>query len=165
MGKCWHFIWVHDGFMRMVFKVLWQSMGETQHLKGPVKKWKWLHRCLWIPPVSIELFSQTLLACVVLDLEISPSCGCLWLQQADWLLAAVQCWRTPTWNKNINTDDIKALHMWARPLSHHYIISVNAFAGTSLVVQWLRLLTPNAGGTVSTPSQGTKISHAAQCSK
>ena len=32
--------------------------------------------------------------------------------------------------------------------------------GTSLVVQWLRLCAPNAGGTGSIPGQGTKIPHA-----
>ena len=33
--------------------------------------------------------------------------------------------------------------------------------GTSLVVQWLRLCTPNAGGLGSIPGQRTKIPHAA----
>ena len=33
--------------------------------------------------------------------------------------------------------------------------------GTSLVVQWLRLRVPNAGGVGSIPGQGTKIPHAA----
>jgi hypothetical protein len=33
--------------------------------------------------------------------------------------------------------------------------------GTSLVVQWLRLHAPNAGGPVSIPGPGTKIPHAA----
>ena len=33
--------------------------------------------------------------------------------------------------------------------------------GTSLVVQRLRLCTPNAGGPRSTPGQGTKIPHIA----
>ena len=32
----------------------------------------------------------------------------------------------------------------------------NAGGGTSLMVQWLRLLTPNAGGPGSTPGQGTR---------
>ena len=32
--------------------------------------------------------------------------------------------------------------------------------GTSLVVQWLRLLAPNAGGMGPIPGQGTKIPHA-----
>ena len=36
-------------------------------------------------------------------------------------------------------------------------------AGTSLAVQWLRLHTSTAGGTVSIPGQGTKIPHAALC--
>ena len=31
--------------------------------------------------------------------------------------------------------------------------------GTSLVVQWLRLCAPTAGGTISIPGQGTKIPH------
>ena len=35
--------------------------------------------------------------------------------------------------------------------------------GTSLAVQWLRLHTPNAGGTGSIPGQGTKIPRVAQC--
>ena len=30
------------------------------------------------------------------------------------------------------------------------------FSGTSLVVQWLRLLTSNAGGMASIPGQGTR---------
>ena len=34
--------------------------------------------------------------------------------------------------------------------------------GTSLVVQWLRLHTPNGGGTGSIPGWGTKIPHATQ---
>ena len=34
--------------------------------------------------------------------------------------------------------------------------------GTSLVVRWLRLCAPNAGGTVSIPGRGTKIPQAAQ---
>ena len=33
--------------------------------------------------------------------------------------------------------------------------------GTLLVVQWLRLCTPNAGDTGFIPGQGTKIPHAA----
>ena len=37
----------------------------------------------------------------------------------------------------------------------------NTGAGTSLVVQWLRLRAPNAGGPGSIPAQGTKIPHAA----
>ena len=32
--------------------------------------------------------------------------------------------------------------------------------GTSLAVQWLRLCTPNAGGTGSISGRGTKIPHA-----
>ena len=35
-------------------------------------------------------------------------------------------------------------------------------AGTSLVVQWLRLHAPTAGGAGLIPGQGTKIPHAAQ---
>ena len=34
-----------------------------------------------------------------------------------------------------------------------------------VVVQWLRLHTPNTGGTGSIPDQGTKIPHAMQCSQ
>ena len=34
--------------------------------------------------------------------------------------------------------------------------------GTSLVVQWLRLLAPNAGGMGPIPGQGTKIPQATQ---
>ena len=34
--------------------------------------------------------------------------------------------------------------------------------GTSLVVHWLRLCAPTAGGTGSIPGRGTKILHAAQ---
>ena len=36
----------------------------------------------------------------------------------------------------------------------------NKICGTSLVVQWLRLCTSNAGGTGSFPGSGTKIPHA-----
>ena len=36
---------------------------------------------------------------------------------------------------------------------------------TSLVVQWLRLSIPNAGGAGSIPGQGTKIPHAVCCTK
>ena len=37
--------------------------------------------------------------------------------------------------------------------------------GTSLVVQWLRLCTPSAGGMCSIPGQRTKIPHAMQHSQ
>ena len=37
--------------------------------------------------------------------------------------------------------------------------SHTAVHGTSLVVQWLRLCTPNAGDTGSSPDWGTKIPH------
>ena len=37
--------------------------------------------------------------------------------------------------------------------------------GTSLVVQWLSLCTPTAGGAGSIPGWGTKVPHAAQRSK
>ena len=37
-----------------------------------------------------------------------------------------------------------------------------AARGTSLEVQWLRLLASNAGGAGSVPGQGTKIAHAAR---
>ena len=33
---------------------------------------------------------------------------------------------------------------------------INAFLGTSLVVQWLRLCAPNAGGPGLIPGQGTR---------
>ena len=36
-------------------------------------------------------------------------------------------------------------------------MSQNYISGTSLVVQWLRLHAPNAGGPGSIPGQGTKI--------
>jgi len=39
-------------------------------------------------------------------------------------------------------------------------VKTRASRGTSLVVQWLRLCAPNAGGTGSVLGQGTKISHA-----
>ena len=38
----------------------------------------------------------------------------------------------------------------------------NTVVGTSLVVQWLRLCAPNAGGVGSIPGKGTKIPHATQ---
>ena len=37
--------------------------------------------------------------------------------------------------------------------------------GTSLAVQWLRLRASTAGGMGLIPGQGTKIPHAARCSK
>ena len=37
--------------------------------------------------------------------------------------------------------------------------------GTSLTIQWLRLCTPNAGGTGSIPSQGDEDSHMSTCYK
>ena len=37
--------------------------------------------------------------------------------------------------------------------------------GTSLVVQWLKLCSSNAGVMGLTPGQGTKISHDPQCQK
>ena len=39
---------------------------------------------------------------------------------------------------------------------HLFTIVNNASTGTSLVVQWLRLCTPNAGGPGSIPGQGTR---------
>ena len=41
----------------------------------------------------------------------------------------------------------------------------NIISGTSLVVQWLRLCAPNAGGMGSIPGLGTKIPHAVWCSQ
>ena len=38
-------------------------------------------------------------------------------------------------------------------------LSIKTSVGTSLAVQWLRLLALNAGGTGSIPGQGTKIWH------
>ena len=40
---------------------------------------------------------------------------------------------------------------------------LNGILGTSLVIQWLRLQAPNAGGTGLTPDQGIKIPHTTQC--
>ena len=37
--------------------------------------------------------------------------------------------------------------------------------GISLVIWWLKLYVPNAGGVGLIPGQGTKIPHAAQCLK
>ena len=37
------------------------------------------------------------------------------------------------------------------------------FLGLPLVVQWLRLQAPNAGGTGLIPDQGIKIPHTTQC--
>ena len=37
--------------------------------------------------------------------------------------------------------------------------------GTPLAIQWLRLCTPNAGGTGSIPSQGDEDSHMPTCCK
>ena len=39
-------------------------------------------------------------------------------------------------------------------------IYLKAYTGISLVVQWLRLCLPNAGGVGSIPGQGAKIPHA-----
>ena len=39
------------------------------------------------------------------------------------------------------------------------------FLGTSLVVRWLRLCTTAAGSKGSSPGLGTRIPHAAQCSR
>ena len=41
--------------------------------------------------------------------------------------------------------------------------SLQLRVGASLLVQWLRLCAPSAGGAGSIPGQGTKISHAAWC--
>ena len=41
----------------------------------------------------------------------------------------------------------------------------NKTAGTSLVVQWLRLCAPKAGGTGSIPGRGTNIPHDMQRSQ
>ena len=40
------------------------------------------------------------------------------------------------------------------------MVHLNYIRQTFLVVQWLRLLAPNAGGLGSIPDQETKISHA-----
>ena len=45
------------------------------------------------------------------------------------------------------------------------IVNQDGNIRTSLVVQWLRLCAPNAGGTGSTPGQGTKILHASRPSQ
>ena len=45
------------------------------------------------------------------------------------------------------------------------VVKGTDFQGTSLTVQWLRLYTPNVGGTGLIPGQGAKIPHAAQCSQ
>ena len=38
----------------------------------------------------------------------------------------------------------------------NHMEKLNPLLGTSLVVQWLRLCTPNAGGLGSIPGQGTR---------
>ena len=47
-------------------------------------------------------------------------------------------------------------------LGEPYLDTFKFNLGTSLMVPWLRLHTPNAGGTGSIPGRGTKILHAAQ---
>ena len=42
----------------------------------------------------------------------------------------------------------------------HVILKINKFVGTSLVVRWLRLRVPNAGGMDPVSGWGTKTSHA-----
>ena len=51
--------------------------------------------------------------------------------------------------------------------AHHAFMWIQNFkgAGTSLVVQWLKLCTFTAGGTGSIPSQGTVILQASWCSQ
>ena len=45
---------------------------------------------------------------------------------------------------------------------HKNVLFKNIQAGTSLVVQWVRLCAPTAGGTGSVPGGGTKIPHVTQ---
>ena len=40
-------------------------------------------------------------------------------------------------------------------------VSFKQYLGTSLVVQWIRLCVPNAGGSGLIPAQGTRLPHAA----
>ena len=51
------------------------------------------------------------------------------------------------------------------PLHTHWSGPLKTQVRTSLVVQWLRLCTSNAGGAGLIPGQGTKIPHAVVCSK
>ena len=56
-----------------------------------------------------------------------------------------------------NSQDMKAILM-----SIDRWIDKENMVGISLVVQWLRLSTSEAGGKSPIPGQGTKISHAAK---
>ena len=49
---------------------------------------------------------------------------------------------------------------WSGWRATQEFIKTQVIHGTSLVVQWLRLHIPHAGGTGSIPSRGTKIPHA-----
>ena len=51
------------------------------------------------------------------------------------------------------------------PSHTHWSGPLKTQVRTSLVVQWLRLCTSNAGGAGLIPGQGTKIPHAVVCSK
>ena len=72
-----------------------------------------------------------------------------------------------TWTDMIDPGQVRN----ALDIDRQNICSTNAFSlkpndqGTSLVVQWLRLYTPTAGGTGSIPSQRTKILHIARQKK
>ena len=46
------------------------------------------------------------------------------------------------------------------PPSHPHLAFKNALLGTSLVAQWLKLYSSNAGGADSMPGQGTRIQNA-----
>ena len=50
------------------------------------------------------------------------------------------------------------------PLREEYSQRKQILEGTSLVVQWLGLHGPNAGGTGLTPGRGTGVPHASACS-
>ena len=90
----------------------------------------------------------------------------LWLkpEQPSWTMR----WRTqdkrilnsqPCEAAILNSNHFWILYMWE---GEYFPPCLNyATFGTSLVLQWLRLCSPNAGGLSSIPGQGSKILHAA----
>ena len=69
----------------------------------------------------------------------------MFLAFSSFLVASGITWFVATWLQSTTT--------WST--SYLYVLSIRTPVGTSLVVQWLRLLAPNAGGPGSTPGQGT----------
>ena len=92
------------------------------------------------------------------DLEI----GVMGNSNPETIQASYLGWELDT-QRNLSSlsKALSCIHVHPTHISH----SRNIHRGTFLVVQWLRLHAPTAGGTGLTPGWGIKIAHAVQDSK